>query len=62
MNGNNLIEMTDAGLYCSRGALHVDPWQPVERVIFTHGHADHVCGGYGSYVTSTSGGDVREGP
>ena len=61
MNGNNLIEMTASGLYCPRGAFHVDPWRPVERAIITHGHADHVCGGCGSYFKSKSGGVLGEG-
>ncbi len=32
---------TPRGLYCEPGRFHIDPSQPVERAIVTHGHSDH---------------------
>jgi putative mRNA 3-end processing factor len=53
-----LLVSTDEGLYCEPGGFFVDPWRPVDRAIITHAHADHACPGCGSYLTSTTGGEV----
>jgi putative mRNA 3-end processing factor len=32
---------TKSGLYCEPGGFHIDPSEPVDRAIITHGHGDH---------------------
>ena len=36
-----LTNQSNGGFYCAAGGFHVDPWQPVDRAIVTHAHADH---------------------
>ncbi len=45
-----LIEFTDKGLYCRQGNFYIDPWQPVERAVITHGHSDHARWGSKYYL------------
>ena len=45
-----LIEFTDKGLFCPLGGFYIDPWQPVEKAVITHGHSDHAYAGHGSYL------------
>jgi putative mRNA 3-end processing factor len=40
------------GLYCPPGDFYIDPTQPVDRAVITHGHADHARAGHG-VVTAT---------
>ena len=40
------LKPTPAGLYCEPGRFHIDPSQPVERAVITHGHADHARAGH----------------
>ncbi len=35
------------GLYCAPGDFYIDPVQPVQRAVITHGHADHARSGHG---------------
>ena len=44
------VVLTGAGLSVPGGGFHVDPWEPVERAVITHGHADHATRGCGSYL------------
>ena len=50
-----LLETTERGLYCATGDFFVDPWQPVDRAVITHAHADHACAGCGRYLTTRAG-------
>lgn len=50
-----LVRITPAGLFCERGGFHIDPWQPVERALLTHGHGDHAQPGSSSYLTVAQG-------
>jgi putative mRNA 3-end processing factor len=50
-----LLQLTDKGLYCLPGDFYVDPWQPVERAVITHAHADHAHRGCHSYLASQEG-------
>src|SRR4051794_14931768 len=50
-----LLQATDAGLYCAPGDFYIDPWQPVDRAVVTHAHADHACAGCGHYLASRDG-------
>lgn len=52
---NDLLRMTPAGLACPAGGFHIDPWQPVDRALVTHAHADHARGGSRAYLGTASG-------
>ena len=45
-----LISFTNKGIYCKQGGFYIDPWQPVELAVTTHGHADHVRSGNKAYL------------
>src|SRR3954447_14177107 len=60
-----LVTLTDAGLYCPAGGFHIDPWNPVPRAVVTHAHADHARWGCASYLAARPGESVlraRLGP
>jgi putative mRNA 3-end processing factor len=50
-----MLVATNAGLYCSDGDFHIDPWKPVDRAVITHAHGDHVAWGSARYLTSAAG-------
>jgi putative mRNA 3-end processing factor len=61
----DLIRLTDRGLCCPAGDFYIDPWQPVDRAVITHAHADHARGGSRHYLTTRPGEGVlrlRVGP
>lgn len=45
-----MLSETAAGLYCSAGGFHIDPWEPVERAVITHAHGDHARPGSAAYL------------
>ncbi|MGK7397672.1 MAG: ligase-associated DNA damage response exonuclease [Candidatus Cyclobacteriaceae bacterium M3_2C_046] len=45
-----LLEFTDKGIYCPPADVYIDAWQPVNKVIVTHGHADHARYGSQHYL------------
>lgn len=45
-----LIRFTSKGIYCEQGNFYIDPWQPVNLAVTTHGHADHVKWGNKAYL------------
>ncbi len=45
-----LIQFTNKGIYCKQGNFYVDPWEPVDFAVTTHGHADHVKWGNKNYL------------
>ncbi len=47
-----MIELSDRGLYCAAGDFYIDPWEPVERAIVTHAHADRLHAGSSVYVAT----------
>src|SRR5919112_3042663 len=51
----SLLTLTDRGLYCEAGDFFIDPWEPVERAVITHAHADHATWGSHAYLTSSAG-------
>jgi putative mRNA 3-end processing factor len=53
-----LISATSRGLYCAAGGFYIDPWQPVERAVITHAHADHLRAGSDRYYTASTGGSI----
>ena len=50
-----LLQVTDAGLYCPRGDFYVDPWRRVPRAVITHAHADHARWGCDRYLCAAPG-------
>jgi len=50
---NHLLEPTPAGLFCRIGNFYIDPRQPVENAIITHGHGDHARRGSRHYLAAT---------
>lgn len=50
-----LLRLTSAGLYCSRGGFHIDPWSPVARAVITHAHGDHAVKSSRSYLAAAPG-------
>jgi putative mRNA 3-end processing factor len=52
---DNLLERKPDGLYCAAGDFYIDPWNPVERAVITHAHADHLCPGSKRYLSATPG-------
>lgn len=52
---NELIELTDRGLYCPVGDFYIDPSRGVERAIITHGHSDHARWGSRWYLGAKPG-------
>ncbi len=47
-----VLTLTDRGLYCPAGDFYIDPWRPVERAIVTHAHSDHARWGMKRYLCS----------
>lgn len=45
-----LISFTNKGIFCKQGGFYIDPWQPVDLAVTTHGHADHVKFGNKAYL------------
>ncbi|HET8735499.1 MAG TPA: ligase-associated DNA damage response exonuclease [Pricia sp.] len=46
-----LLEFTRKGIFCSAAGVYLDPWQPVDKAIISHGHADHSHWGHKKYIT-----------
>jgi putative mRNA 3-end processing factor len=51
----DLIKLTEYGLYCEKGDFFIDPWQPVERAVITHAHSDHAREGSRKYLLASAG-------
>lgn len=50
-----LLALTERGLHCAAGGFYVDAWQPVDRTIVTHAHADHAHAGSTHYLCAAPG-------
>src|ERR1700733_14771651 len=50
-----LIAVTNDGLFCRAGGFHIDPWNPVPRAVVTHAHADHARWGCTHYLAADTG-------
>lgn len=48
-----LLHFTDKGIYCPRAEVYIDPWEPVEKAIISHGHSDHAYPGHKKYLCTT---------
>ena len=51
----DLLQVTEAGLWCPRGDFWIDPWRPVPRAVITHAHADHARPGCDRYLCAAPG-------
>lgn len=36
-----MLKFDSNGIYCVQAGVYIDPWQPVDRALITHAHADH---------------------
>jgi putative mRNA 3-end processing factor len=52
MSERPLIQHTSRGLCCEPGGFYIDPWQPVDYAVITHGHSDHARWGCRRYLAS----------
>ncbi|MFN0192815.1 MAG: ligase-associated DNA damage response exonuclease [Aestuariivirga sp.] len=52
MTPQSWLYPTGRGLYCEPGGFFIDPHQPVDRAIITHGHSDHARAGHGAVLAS----------
>ncbi len=53
-----VLEFKPQGIYCPAGDFFIDPWQPVDRALITHGHADHARPGHTRYLATHAAGPV----
>ena len=51
----DLLQSTPRGFYCPPGDFYIDPWEPVDRAVVTHAHADHLTRGSARYLVSAEG-------
>lgn len=45
-----MLKFTKKGIYCIPGKFYIDPWEPVDYAVITHGHADHARSGMKHYL------------
>ncbi|MEJ2473040.1 MAG: ligase-associated DNA damage response exonuclease [Desulfobacterales bacterium] len=57
---NGILQLSPKGIYCSAGDFYIDPWQPVNKAVVTHAHADHARWGCRSYLCATDGKGVLQ--
>lgn len=50
---DKLLQFTKTGIYCPQGKFYIDPWQPVDYAVITHGHSDHARYGSKHYLCHT---------
>jgi putative mRNA 3-end processing factor len=50
-----LLLTTPRGLYCPPGDFYIDPQQPVQTAVVTHGHGDHLRPGHSRYILARPG-------
>lgn len=54
----DMVVVRKEGLYCVPGDFYIDPWQPVERAVITHGHGDHARPGHRHYLCAAPGAGI----
>jgi len=52
MRPEDILLPTPAGLCCRLGGFHIDPTQPVDKAVITHGHSDHARAGHGAVLAT----------
>ena len=58
MSNTQVLQFTERGIYCPAGDFFIDPWQPVDRAVITHGHADHARPGHARYLATEAAAPV----
>ncbi|MFC5374168.1 ligase-associated DNA damage response exonuclease [Brevundimonas faecalis] len=53
MRPDQILHPRPEGLWCPEGRFFIDPSQPVDRAVVTHGHADHARAGHGAVLATT---------
>ena len=48
---SSLLIFNQNGIYCPIANVYIDAWRPVDKVIISHGHADHSKYGHKFYLT-----------
>ena len=51
MSKQPLLSFNEKGIYCEVADVYIDAWRPVDKVIISHGHADHSRWGHKQYIT-----------
>ncbi|WP_153556394.1 ligase-associated DNA damage response exonuclease [Roseimaritima sediminicola] len=49
----DVLSVTDRGLYCAAGDFYVDPQRPVDHAVVTHAHTDHARWGCRRYLAAS---------
>ncbi|MET4684315.1 ligase-associated DNA damage response exonuclease [Brevundimonas faecalis] len=49
---DQILHPRPEGLWCPEGRFFIDPSQPVDRAVVTHGHADHARAGHGAVLAT----------
>jgi len=52
---DDLLQVSDAGIYCPAGGFHIDPTRPVPWAVITHAHSDHARWGCRHYLAARPG-------
>jgi putative mRNA 3-end processing factor len=52
MRPHDILIQQPKGLFCKPGDFYIDPVQPVERALITHGHSDHARAGHGAVLAT----------
>src|SRR5262249_29085856 len=52
MRPEDILLPTPAGVYCKIGGFHIDPTQPVDKAVITHGPSDHARAGHGAVLAT----------
>lgn len=52
MQAEHWLQPRDEGLFCVPARAYIDPTQPVELALITHGHADHAISGHQQVVST----------
>ncbi|MGK7388980.1 MAG: ligase-associated DNA damage response exonuclease [Candidatus Cyclobacteriaceae bacterium M2_1C_046] len=47
-----LLQFTEAGIFCEKANIYIDPWKPVDHAVITHGHSDHARYGNKHYIAT----------
>jgi len=47
---DSLLKFTPKGIFCQKGGFYIDPWEPVDHAVITHGHSDHAKVGHKKYL------------
>lgn len=52
MRPRDLLHTRPEGLYCPPGDFYIDPREPVDRALITHGHSDHARSGHAKVLAT----------